>query len=132
MWFHHLASEQQPRGQRAISGRPSHGVNGRYARQVRTSRPLPSIFVAQPSDEHRPALAQQLRKAAGPLSGQRTAIMRDYRAAVRAIALSRWRRRTRRRMAARKNFVCLIDFKSEKEIRYNYGNNCIEGSEPWL
>ncbi|KZV37063.1 triacylglycerol lipase [Dorcoceras hygrometricum] len=49
-------------------------------------------FIAHPCDEHRPALAQQLRKAAGPLSGERVAIMRDYRAATRAIARSLWRR----------------------------------------
>ncbi|KZV07031.1 hypothetical protein F511_45488 [Dorcoceras hygrometricum] len=30
-------------------------------------------FVAHACDEHRPALEQQLRKAAGPLAGQRTA-----------------------------------------------------------
>ncbi|KZV13745.1 hypothetical protein F511_45095 [Dorcoceras hygrometricum] len=41
-------------------------------------------------------------------------------------------RRTRRRPRFNFFFDCLIDFKSEKEIRYNYGNNCIEGSEPEL
>ncbi|KZV17851.1 hypothetical protein F511_23413 [Dorcoceras hygrometricum] len=111
------ASEQQPCGQRAISGRPSRGVNGRYARQVRTSRPLSSIFVAQPSDEHRPALAQQLRKASGPLAGQRAAIMRDYRTAVHAIARSRWRRRTRRRMLPEIFFVS-IDSKFKIQMQY--------------
>ncbi|KZV58733.1 hypothetical protein F511_11228 [Dorcoceras hygrometricum] len=53
-------------------------------------------YVAHPCDERRPALAQELRKAAGPLAGQHAAIMRDYRTAARAIACSHWRRRTRR------------------------------------